>query len=109
MKFKVTSEFDREFKRLSKKYKSLKSDIKVFTSELRVNPFKGEKIFTNCRKARFAIKSKGKGKSGGGRVFFYYEVSQEYITLLYIYDKSEMENIQKNYIKQILRNNLKTE
>ncbi|MDR1155018.1 MAG: type II toxin-antitoxin system RelE/ParE family toxin [Bacteroidales bacterium] len=61
----------------------------------------GDEIFPNCRKARIAIKSKG--KSGGGRIIFYFEIIQDKIILLFIYDKSEMENVQTAYIEQILR------
>lgn len=63
----------------------------------------GDEIFPNCRKARIAIKSKGKGKRGGGRIIFYFEVLQDKIILLYIYDKSEMENVQTAFIIQILQ------
>jgi mRNA-degrading endonuclease RelE of RelBE toxin-antitoxin system len=71
MKFEVTSEFEKLLKRLSKKYKSLKDDYILFLDELEQNPFIGDEIIANCRKARIAIKSKGKGKSGGGRIIFY--------------------------------------
>jgi len=54
-------------------------------------------------KARIAIKSKGKGKSGGGRIIFYFEITEETIILLFIYDKSEMENVQTAFIEQILQ------
>ncbi|HBK31260.1 MAG TPA: hypothetical protein DDZ78_06515, partial [Porphyromonadaceae bacterium] len=59
-----------------------------------------------CYKARIAIKSKGKGKSGGGRIIFYFESRDDMIVLLYVYDKSEMENVQTAYIKQILNKKL---
>jgi mRNA-degrading endonuclease RelE of RelBE toxin-antitoxin system len=104
MNFKVTPEFEKALKRLSKKYRSLKDDYLAFLKELEENPTMGDEILPNCRKARIAIKSKGKGKSGGGRVIFYFEITQqEDIILLYIYDKSEMENIQTAFIEQILR------
>jgi mRNA-degrading endonuclease RelE of RelBE toxin-antitoxin system len=66
----------------------------------------GNEIFPNCRKARIAIKSKGKGKSGGSRIIFYFEIVQDKVILLFIYDKSEMENVQTAYLEQILRNTL---
>ena len=47
----------------------------------------GDEIFPNCRKARIAIKSKGKGKSGGARIIFYFEIIEDTIILLFIYDK----------------------
>jgi mRNA-degrading endonuclease RelE of RelBE toxin-antitoxin system len=103
MNFEVAPEFEKALKRLSRKYPSLKVDYLAFLSELEKNPMMGDEIFPNCRKAHIAIKSKGKGKSGGGRIIFYFEIIQDKIILLFIYDKSEMENIQTAYIEQILR------
>jgi mRNA-degrading endonuclease RelE of RelBE toxin-antitoxin system len=103
MNFEATSEFERALKKLSKKYVSLKNDYVRFLAELDANPAMGDEIFSNCRKARIAIKSKGKGKRGGGRIIFYFEMHKETITLLFIYDKSEMENVQTEFIKQIIR------
>jgi mRNA-degrading endonuclease RelE of RelBE toxin-antitoxin system len=102
MNFEVAHEFEKSLKRLSKKYPSLKADYLAFLAELENNPVMGDEIFPGCRKARIAIRSKGKGKSGGGRVIFYYEVVGETIILLFIYDKTEMENVQTAYIEQIL-------
>jgi mRNA-degrading endonuclease RelE of RelBE toxin-antitoxin system len=102
MNFEVAPEFERALKRLGKKYRSLKSDYLAFLSELEANPLLGDEILPHCRKARIAITSKGKGKSGGGRIIFYFEIEQDKITLLYIYDKSEMEDVQDDFIEQIL-------
>jgi hypothetical protein len=52
-----------------------------------------------------AIKSKGKGKSGGARVITY-NIDEKaevfHIDLLTIYDKSEIENISDSYIQSLL-------
>jgi mRNA-degrading endonuclease RelE of RelBE toxin-antitoxin system len=103
MNFEVTPEFEKALKRLAKKYPSLKTDYLAFLSELEQNPTTGDEIFPGCRKARIAIRSKGKGKRGGGRVIFYFETCEDKIILLFIYDKSEMESIQTAYIEQILQ------
>ena len=103
MKFEVTFEFEKSLKRLSKKYKSLKEDYIHFLNELEKNPFIVDEIIDNCRKVRIAIKSKGKGKSGGGRVIFYYEIINEEVILLYIYDKNEMENVNSDFIRYLLQ------
>jgi len=99
MRFEVTIEFEKSLKRLSKKYKSLKDDYIQFLNELEENPYIGDEIIENCRKARIAIKSKGKGKGGGGRIIFYYEIVNDEIILLYIYDKNEMENVNDDFIR----------
>ena len=103
MKFEVTIEFEKSLKRLSKKYKSLKDDYIQFLNELEKNPYIGDEIIDNCRKARIAIKSKGKGKSGGGRVIFYYEIVNDEIILLFIYDKNEMDNVNNDFIRYLLQ------
>jgi mRNA-degrading endonuclease RelE of RelBE toxin-antitoxin system len=107
MNFEVAPEFEKSLKRLSKKYQSLKVDYLEFLAELENNPMLGDEIFPNC-KARIAIKSKGKGKRGGGRVVFYFEITDNNkIILLFIYDKSEMENVQTAFIEQILKQYLR--
>ena len=63
-----SAEFDRQFKRLAKKYKSLLDDYLTFSNELKKNPFQGSELGGGVRKIRMAISSKGKGKSGGARV-----------------------------------------
>jgi mRNA-degrading endonuclease RelE of RelBE toxin-antitoxin system len=103
MNFEVAPEFEKSLKRLNKKYPSLKADYLAFLCDLEENPTMGDEIFPNCRKVRVAIKSKGKGKSGGARVIFYFEIVEDKIILLFIYDKSEMENVQTAFIEQILQ------
>jgi hypothetical protein len=49
-----------------------------------------------------AIKSKGKGKSGGARVITHVQVVENYIFLLAIYDKSEHEDISDKEIGYLL-------
>ena len=61
-------EFKRQFKRLAKKYPSLKDDFITFKKELADDPFQGSDLGNGTRKVRMAIASKGKGKSGGARV-----------------------------------------
>lgn len=97
-----TSPFLRELKKLRKKYSSLDSDLQLLGNELLSNPTSGTEVYKNCYKIRFAIKSKGKGKSGGGRLITWVKVEKERIYLLSIYDKSEKESITDQYIKTIL-------
>ena len=59
-------------------------------------------VKNNCHKLRLAIKSKGKGKSGGARVILHIVVQNEMIYFLSIYDKSESENIEDKEISQLL-------
>lgn len=58
------------------------------TGESRLTP-----IVKGCYKVHMAIRSKGKGKSGGARAITYVRVVNRVVVLLIIYDKSEKENI----------------
>lgn len=50
-----------------------------------------------------AITSKGKGKSGGARVITYLVTEDNEVYLVYIYDKSQLENITKEQIMELLK------
>ncbi len=103
---RTVPDFDKEVKRLAKKYKSLRSDLLQFQKEIKDNPYIGTEILPGVRKIRIAITSKGKGKSGGARVISFIavnDISMGDIILLYIYDKSETPNIQTEYLKQLLK------
>lgn len=98
-----TPNFSKEFKRLAKKYPSLKEDITKLSQNLKENPFQGNELFKSCYKIRFAIKSKGKGKSGGGRLITHIAVSNNKVFLLHIFDKSEKENVSDVFLKILLQ------
>jgi mRNA-degrading endonuclease RelE of RelBE toxin-antitoxin system len=53
--------FDKQLKRLVKKYPSLKAEFKELVKELKKNPNSGTPLKNNCFKIRLAIASKGKG------------------------------------------------
>ena len=95
-----SAEFDRQFKRLAKKFKSLPSDYLALSKELKENPFQGTDLGGGVRKIRMAISSKGKGKSGGARVLTLNVLVSDdaEVTLLTIYDKNEIENVSDEYI-----------
>ena len=101
----VGSEFKRQFKRLAKKYHSLKDDFKSWEIELLKNPFIGDDLGAGVRKIRMAIEAKGKGKSGGARILtLNIQVSKDglNIILLTIYDKGEISNVKDEYIKFLI-------
>jgi len=95
MSFKIlpTPPFERELKKLSKKYSSLKSDFSELVLSLTINPTIGKSLGNNCYKIRIAITSKKKGKSGGARITTYVQIIDERIYLLSIYDKSDITTI----------------
>ncbi len=104
--FILSDEFLRQFKRLAKKYSSLVNDYDILKKELCKNPFQGDDLGNGVRKVRMSISSKGKGKSGGARVITFNVIQHEdeaiEITLLTIYDKSEISNVTDKYIKWLV-------
>ncbi len=103
--FETTKDFEKELKALAKKYVSIKSDIKKLQSDIEINPEQGSNLGGGFRKIRFSITSKGKGKSGGGRVITYeiiVNIAETTIIFVSIYDKSEYENIGLATIKKNL-------
>lgn len=98
-------DFDKEIKRLSKKYPSLKQDFANFLKELRSNPHAGIELAPGLRKVRMAIKSKGKGKSHGARIITFEMIINDndgVLYLIYIYDKKEISSVKKEVLIQML-------
>ncbi len=61
----TTPVFDGDFKRIVKKFKSLKTEILELEDELIKNPEMGTSLGGGLYKVRLASKDKGGGKSGG--------------------------------------------
>jgi mRNA-degrading endonuclease RelE of RelBE toxin-antitoxin system len=97
-----TDKFKKEAKRLAKKYLSLKQDLTDLNILLTQNPTTGTALGNNIYKIRLAIKSKGKGKSGGARVITYVVTNDKEVYLLMIYDKSEIEVVDDKTLKKIV-------
>lgn len=102
-KVKTIPKFDKELKRLVKKYPSLKNEFFKLIQELKQQPDHGTPIGNSCYKIRLAIASKGKGKSGGARVITYLQITDTTVFLLSIYDKSEQENIPDKELAELLK------
>ncbi len=100
---KTISVFERQVKRLIKKYPSLKDELQALILELEQEPTKGISIGYNCYKIRFAVLSKGRGKSGGARIITHVVYKDETVFLLSIYDKSDMENISDKEILKLIQ------
>lgn len=94
--------FDKQLKRLVKKYPSLKKEFASLIDELEQNPEQGIKIGKSCFKIRIAIASKGKGKSGGARVITNFTISENTVYLLSIYDKSEKDSLSDSELEDLL-------
>lgn len=105
MSYKILSIplFDKQAKRLAKKYPSLKKDLTELLENLADNPEQGTALGHGFYKIRLAIASKGKGKSGGGRIITYVKVTATTVFLTSIYDKTEKSTITDKELQQIFK------
>jgi mRNA-degrading endonuclease RelE of RelBE toxin-antitoxin system len=109
---RVTRNFRKETKSLLKKYASLHSEIAALEKSLTINPTQGTPLGHSAYKIRIAIKSKRKGKSGGGRIITFLQseaigfVERKegmiVVNLLSIYDKSEIDTISDKELKDLI-------
>lgn len=98
----ATDNFTKELKKLTKKYPSVKADLKKLSDSLKQSPRQGNPLGGSCYKVRMPITSKGRGKSGGSRVITHIKVTVEAIFLLSIYDKSDRSTLGRNEIDSLL-------
>jgi mRNA-degrading endonuclease RelE of RelBE toxin-antitoxin system len=96
--------FDKQLKRLIKKYPSLKAEFALLLHTLEKNPTEGTPIGNHCYKIRVSIASKGKGRSGGARIITYAQVVNETVYLVSIYDKSEQATLSDQELKTLIKN-----
>lgn len=108
-RIETTATFDKEYKRLAKRYPSLKQDLIDLARELQDNPEIGVDWGRRLRKVRLAIASKGRGKSGGARVITLktdaiVRIDEGIVTLITMYDKAEINSISSRELDRILKN-----
>lgn len=100
-----TPDFEKAFKALAKRYRSLKQDFAEFSISLQKNPFQGDELSPGIRKIRMAITSKGRGKSGGARIITFTLIAAENegrVYLMDIYDKSEFSTVDVSVIQAMI-------
>jgi mRNA-degrading endonuclease RelE of RelBE toxin-antitoxin system len=101
----TTYDFNKEIKRLNKKYRSLKSDFQNLLDNLEKELILATDLGNGFKKIRINIKSKGKGASGGGRIITYetiVAVDETNVIFTIIYDKSDYDNISIAVLKKNL-------
>ena len=95
--------FQKQFKKLLKKYRSLTLDILALKGSLATVPLQGTSLRKNCFKIRLAISSKNQGKSGGARVITNVHIVGHTVYLLSIYDKSRKGNLDEGELEALLQ------
>lgn len=94
--------FQKEAKKLSKKFKLIKSDLKQAVEELQNKEDLGVYLGYNLYKKRLANSSIPTGKSGGFRIIIYQRI-EEKIVLISIYSKTQKETLSDDELKAILK------
>jgi mRNA-degrading endonuclease RelE of RelBE toxin-antitoxin system len=102
-----TSEFKRNIRQLSKKYRHIKSDVQPIINALESGETPG-KIIRGIRHNVFKVRAKStdihKGKRSGFRLIYYLKTRSNVI-LLTIYSKSEQGDISAERISVIINRN----
>ena len=98
-----TDDFVKELKRISKKQKSVLSDIGKLSAQLKETPTMGIELGHNFYKIRMSISGTSKGKSGGARIITYVILDQERVLLTEIYLKSEYDTADISALIQRLK------
>ena len=94
-------EFQRDVKKLYKKYRHIKSDVLELIVKLEVDYGIGIHLGNNLYKIRVKNSDIG-GKSGGYRVIYYAKLSNDKVYLLTMYSKTQKENIDMLKLKPLL-------
>lgn len=97
---KYTDNFLKEVKKLSKRYKLIKNDLKVAIEEIENGNF-GIDLGFNLYKKRVANSSVPTGKSGGFRIIIYKKIENN-IYLVSIYSKSDKETINDKELRELI-------
>jgi len=102
--FKVTARFEKNLKKLRKKYPNIYSDVKKVLYQIDDNPELGDRIEglnELIYKIRVPNSDMQKGKRGAYRMIYYF-VNNDDIILLTIYAKAKQQNISVKEIKLIM-------
>lgn len=88
-------------------------ELRTLQTGLMTNPKQGDVIegTGGLRKLRFGDSRRGKGKRGGLRVIYYWQVAANHFLLFTIYDKNEVSDLtakEKAILKEILTRELGT-
>jgi mRNA-degrading endonuclease RelE of RelBE toxin-antitoxin system len=97
MKFETVSLFEKQFKKLAKKYSLIKEDLSKFITDFDTLHSHSTTIKNNLFKIRLANSNKNKGKSSGYRIYYY-----DTVYLLTIYDKSEIKLINESILDEFI-------
>jgi len=94
--------YKKSYKKLSKQYKNIQNDIDSFFNSIHSKDDLGVELKSNIFKVRIKNSDKNRGKSAGYRLISYLALVENELQLLYIYDKSKIENLTENEIDKLI-------
>jgi mRNA-degrading endonuclease RelE of RelBE toxin-antitoxin system len=104
IKVVFTDRFQRDIRRLSKRYRSIRLDLQSLLEQLETGELPGDQI-SDINYVVFKVRVKNsniqKGKSSGYRVI-YYSKTNDQILLLTIYSKSDQSSIDASEVREII-------
>lgn len=98
--------FEKALKQLKKRFKNIENDVDSFLNTITSIDDLGTHLGNNTYKVRISNSDKQSGKSGGYRLISYVKLIENELYLLYIYDKSDYENISEKEIDTLILNSV---
>jgi len=89
-------------KKLKKRFRNIEKDYMAFVNSIENDNDLGVHLGDNVYKVRIVNSDKNAGKSGGYRLITYLKLIENELYLLFIYDKSDFENISESEIDSLI-------
>ena len=105
-KIDIIPRFEKDVKKLKKKFPKLKNDLTSFINELSSNPELGINLGENIFKIKIPNSSIPTGKSGGFRIITYFK-KDDILYLVTMYSKTEQDSILTEKLKRIVKEEIK--
>ena len=102
MEFRTVSLFDKQYKKLAKKYNLIQDDVEELINDFDDLHLQATPIKMNLYKIRLANSNKNKGKRAGYRIYYYIKIETT-VHLLTIYDKSEIQMIDESVLVGLIK------
>ena len=99
---KDTYAFNKAVKKLKKRYRHIEKDYIAFVNTIQTINDLGIDLGGGIYKVRIANSDKASGKSAGYRLISYLKMIDNELYLMFIYDKSDMENISEKEIDSLI-------
>jgi len=104
-RFETTEFFNKQLKKLTRRYPNIKADLKRFIQDFKEGRGRGRAIpglRHKVYKARMKSTDMRRGKRGGFRIIYYLQIADGKIIFLSIYAKSRREDIRVQEILEFL-------